>query len=191
MKDLLTIPEFVELSGKKKQGIYQQIKNENSRLFEYVVKQGGKTFIKAEALNFYKEDSPADSQGESQAQSQTSQSESKAESQDSQAASQESKTDSQSQSKTDSQTQSIIDFLQEQIREKDKQLAEKDKQIERIQKLLDQEQQLHLQANLLLLGEGKQAEEQSPDNIVMDSQEEHQEPKKKRNWFARWLFGEE
>ena len=49
-KELWTIPEFAEAAGKKKQGIYEQAKNEKSKLFPFVVLQGEKLFIKREAL---------------------------------------------------------------------------------------------------------------------------------------------
>ena len=170
MKELLTIPEFVELSGKKKQGIYQQIKNENSRLYQFVVRQGKKTFIRAEALQYYTDEAP-DSQTDSQG-GQASQAESKTAGEESQA---------------QSQDHSFIDFLQQQIREKDK-------QIERLQTLLAQQQQINYQNSLLLLEQGKATEEEPPQEqqeVVIEAKEEHQEPKKRKNWFLRWLYGED
>ena len=189
MKELLTIPEFVELSGKKKQGIYQQIKNENSRLYQFVVKQGNKTFIRAEALQYYKAEAP-DSQTDSQS-GQTSQAESKtigkesqADSQGSQTDSQKKSQDSQTQSQTQSQDQSIIEFLKQQI-------IEKDKQIERLHTLLAQ---ANYQNSLLLLEQGKATEDEQPQEqqeVVIEATEENQEPKKRKNWFLRWLYGED
>lgn len=196
MKELLTIPEFVELSGKKKQGIYQQIKNENSRLYQFVVRQGKKTFIRAEALQYYTDEAPdsqTDSQGgqASQAESKTageeSQAQSQADSQGGQTKSQGDSQSSQAESQAQSQDHSFIDFLQQQIREKDK-------QIERLQTLLAQQQQINYQNSLLLLEQGKATEEEPPQEqqeVVIETKEEHQEPKKRKNWFLRWLYGED
>ena len=96
----------------------------------------------------------------------------------------------------------IIEYLKQELAEKKEELKQKDKVIEdirqeaqqdreRLTKLLDQEQQLHAQTRLRL---NRYEEEQSP--IVEDEapKEEviiNQEPKKKRNRFMRWLFGEE
>ena len=129
MKDLLTIPEFAEAAGKKKQGIYTQIRNENSKLFPYVVTQGSKVLIRREALK----DVYGIEQGKSQTsqtqsqisqiESQISQAESQIKSQTSQISQTESQAESQTESQesqTQSQTetgqeQNIIAFLQEQI----------------------------------------------------------------------------
>ena len=188
-KELFTIPEFAEAAGKKKQGIYEQVKNGNSKLSPFVVLQGGKTYIKREALKEVYGIEQADSQ-ESKEFSQ----ESKAENQENQFNSQDSQADSQAQSQADrSQAQNIISFLQEQLREKDRQLAEKDKQIEKIQQLLDQEQRLHANTNRLLAEYREKAEAPQEDNSpapieTEEKQDENQEPQKKRSWLYRIFF---
>lgn len=216
-KDLLTIPEFAEAAGKKKQGIYEQVKNEKSKLAPFVVLQGEKAFIKRQALKEVygieqaesqdsqeisqvsqadsqdfsqgNQDTSQDSQGSSQGGSQENQAESQGNSQESQGTSQAA-----GEPKAE---QSIIVFLQKQLEEKDRQLAEKDKQIEKIQQLLDQEQKLHLSTKVLLMEYRKQEEPQEAQEAApMETteeppQEKDQEPKKKRNWFVRWFWGED
>ena len=211
-KDLLTIPEFAEAAGIKKQGIYQQIKNDNSKIAPFVVFQGEKAFIKREALkevygikNNDSQDDGQESQvnsqeskGESQGSSQDSKATSQDDGQESQVNSQESKGESQgaSQSKEGPETeQSIIVFLQRQLEEKDRQIAQKDKQIERIQQLLDQEQRLHLSTKLLLEDYRKQDNEEQEENGAapiekenQEPQEQAQKPEKKRSWLYNLFF---
>ena len=191
-RELYTIPEFAEAAGKKKQGIYQQVKNENSKIFPFVVFKGKTPYIKAEALKEVYGVEKADSQDENQDSQDFSQGnqahsqESKTKNQDSQADSQDENQDSQgfsqaqSQENQDTQTQaeqekSFITFLQEQLKEKDRQLAEKDKQIEKITLLLDQEQQLHARTKLMLM-ENKQ-EEKQPETIGYKEDKEIEEIK--------------
>lgn len=207
MKQLYSIPEFAEAAGKKKQGIYEQAKNENSKLFPYVVSQGTKTFIKGEALKevygIEQDQSPnsqerQDISKESKEQSQASQAQSQEINQDSQTENQEESQENQAKSQEESQAprgqeQSIISFLQDQIREKDRQLAEKDKQIEKIQQLLDQEQQLHARTNLLLAEYREKAEATQEDNSPAptetgEKQDINKEPQKKRSWLYRLFF---
>lgn len=218
-KDLLTIPEFAEAAGKKKQGIYQQVKNENSKIFPFVVFKGKTPYIKAEALKEVYGVEQADSQDENQDSQEFSQGnqaqsqECKTENQDSQADSQGKNQDSQdfsqaqSQENQDAQTQaeqekSFISFLQEQLKEKDRQLAEKDKQIEKITLLLDQEQQLHARTTYLLAEYQKREAEQEEQTEEAETgaadpqdppspQEQDQEPQKKRSWLYRFFFGDE
>ena len=216
MKQLYSIPEFAEAAGKKKQGIYQQVKNENSKIFPFVVFKGKTPYIKAEALKEVYGVEQADSQDENQDSQEFSQEnqaqsqESKTENQDSQADSQDENQDSQdfsqaqSQENQDAQTQaeqekSFIIFLQEQLKEKDRQLAEKDKQIEKITLLLDQEQQLHARTNYLLAEYQKREAEQEEQTEEAETeatepqdppppQEQDQEPQKKRSWLYRLFF---
>lgn len=210
-KDLLTIPEFAEAAGKKKQGLYQQVKNENSKIFPYIVFRGKTPYIKTEALKEVYGIEQADSQEENQ-ESQGKSQESKTENQGSQADSQDKNQESQDFSQAQSQenqaapTQaeqesSFILFLQEQLKEKDRQLAEKDRQIEKITLLLDQEQQLHARTNFLLAEYQKREAEQEEQTGEADTgaeepqapppQEQDQEPQKKRSWLYRLFFGEE
>lgn len=96
--------------------------------------------------------------------------------------------------------ETIISILKEQLEEKDKQIAERDKQIADFVRLLDQEQQLHAQTRFMLKeyqdkGQKEEVievtEEEEPDNKETEIKpEEAQEPKKKHNWFVRWLLGE-
>ena len=177
-KELLTVQEFAEIVGIKKQGIYQQIRNANSKLFPYVVFEGKRAYIKKTALEeVYKK-----SQG-SQAQSQEG-------SQDSQAQSQD--------GGQDSQAKNIIEFLQEQIREKDReiqeknrQLAEKDNQINKLIELANHAQLLHAATKREQLEEAATQPEPTPEPVIDTApiEEKPIETKKKRSFWA-WLFGE-
>ena len=201
-KELLTIPEFAEKKKKKKQGIYEQAKNEKSKLFPFVVLQGEKLFIKREALKevygIERNDSQDNSQ-ESQANSQDNQGQSQGNSQENQVKSQVDSQESQANSQDDSQAKgqeytekSMIVFLQRQLEEKDRQLAEKDKQIERIQQLLDQEQKLHLSTKVLLMEYTKQEEPQEEQEAAPKDtieQERQEEPKQEKKSFWARLFG--
>ena len=174
MKDLLSVPEFAIAAGKKKQGIYQQVKNENSKIAPYVVYKGKTAYIKKEALKELYGIEQADSQAEnqdsqidfqdSQIENQESQADSQAENQESQtksqAQSQEKQAESQGRGTAEEQEKSFILFLQEQLKEKDRQIAEKDKQIEKITLLLNQEQQLHARTTYLLTEYQKKEAEQ-------------------------------
>lgn len=208
MIDLLSVAEFADKAGKKKQGIYEQVKNKNSRLYPFVVFKEGKYYIKAIALkevygldNFdsqenqvISQESQANSQENSQGNQANSQEEDKVRSQENQGNSQAESQESQVQN---AQEQSIITFLQEQLKEKDKQLAEKDKQIQQISKLLDQEQQLNLRTNLLLAEYQKKEPDQDevPEDKEILNEEKSKQDKdtdksKKRSWFYRFLFGD-
>ena len=186
MKDLLTIPELAEATGKKKQGLYEQTKNKASKLYPYLVFQGSKAYVRSEALTelygidqgetpksqesqVRSQESKAISQ-DSQGKSQVSQDDSQGASQESQVPegepsqeSQESQAEDQGKSQGESQGepqqgQDMIAFLQEMLREKDKQIAQ-------LTQLLDQEQQLHARTNLLLAEyQKKEAEEEQGDH---------------------------
>lgn len=187
MNDLLTINEFAEIVGKKPQGIHKQASNPNSRLYPYVVQQLGKKYIKKEALNeIYQINQPNQPQKSTQS-------------------TEEDKTEQPKQSNQSTETikpinpeadRETIDFyreiirgLQAQLQEKDRQIAEKDRQIAdrdtqivEAFKLLDQQQQLHAQSNYL-------ADKKPIAELEQPGQAE--KPKKKRNAFARWFFGDE
>lgn len=214
MKDLLTIPELAEATGKKKQGLYEQTKNKASKLYPYLVFQGSKAYVRSEALTeLYgiDQDETTKSQGsqvrsqESQGKSQDSQPESQVSQDNSQGASQESQDgdpvksqESQAEDQPKSQGepkqgQDMIAFLQEMLREKDKQIAQ-------LTQLLDQEQQLHARTNLLLAeyqkkeAEADQEEQpEEPDTAgeeVGPEQDQNLEPKK-HGWLYRFFFGED
>lgn len=79
---------------------------------------------------------------------------------------------------------SIIDFLHEQ-------LQEKDTQIKQMQKLLDQQQQLTLQANQQLENLQEQlqltyAEEPSENKSVSDPEEVDKAPTSEKKWWQFW-----
>lgn len=220
MSDLLSVPEFAEAAGKKKQGIYEQVKNENSKLYPFVVFQGEKAFIKAVALKevygivAQSQDNQDDSQ-EKQAENQDSQGNSQVVNQDFQAQSQDNQGESQAQSQDDTpQGQSIIAFFQAQLEEKDRQIArlqeqtkqqaeenkKKDEviqeQLAKLNELLRNSQTLQAQSNALLLGGRQEVEqEEAPqgDFITIEhtEQEQPQEPTKKRSWLYRLFFGED
>lgn len=195
-----TIPEFAEVVGIKKQGIYEQVKNSNSKLFPYVVFKGKKAYIKFEALEKVYGIVPTErqeEQGDSQDRQGDSQDEQEArqepqeENQDRQGDSQEPKQDSQGASQD--QEQGIIEFLQEQIRSKDKQIEERDKQISGLLQMLAYEQQAH-QNTLLQLEEARgntpaEAEAQEQEPIEEDKQQEEApaEDKKDLSWWQKFV----
>lgn len=195
MNDLLTINEFAEIVGKKPQGIHKQATNENSRLFPYVVQQMGKRYIKKEALTeIYQinQTNQPDQSTEANENNQTNQPD-----QSNQSTEPIKPINPQADPETIEFYREIIRGLQSQIQEKDKQIAEKDKQIEKrdsqidekdrqiaeLFKVLDHQQQLHAQSNYL-------ADKKPIAELEQPGQEE-EKPKKKRNAFMRWLFGEE
>ena len=88
---------------------------------------------------------------------------------------------------------SVFEFLQEQLREKDKQIARLQDQLEKTNELLRNAQTLQAQSNLLLLGHTTPPEEeQKEEEPIIEHTEARavpqEEPKKKKNFFKR-LFG--
>lgn len=192
-KELFTIPEFADLAGIKKQGIYEQVKNSNSKLFPYVVLKGKKAYIKFEALEKVYGIVPAErqeEQGNSQEGQGTSQDKQgqrqdrQEESQDRQGNSQEPKQERQGASQgTDKE---IIEFLQEQLRERDK-------QINGLLQMLAYEQQAH-QKTLLQLEEARgnttaEAEAQEQEPIEEDNRQEEApaEEQKDLSWWQKFV----
>ena len=192
-KELFTIPEFADLAGIKKQGIYEQVKNSNSKLFPYVVLKGKKAYIKFEALEKVYGIVPAErqeEQGNSQEGQGTSQDEQgqrqdrQGESQDRQGDSQEPKQERQGASQgTDKE---IIEFLQEQLRERDK-------QINGLLQMLAYEQQAH-QKTLLQLEEARgnttaevNAEAQEPREEDKEQEQAPAEEQKDLSWWQRFI----
>ena len=185
MEDVLfTIPEFANLAGIKKQGIYEQVKNSNSKLFPFVVLKGKKAYIKFEALEkvygiTVKQEQ--ETQGENQeAGNQDRQGESQEPRQDKQGASQE-------------QEQGIIEFLQEQIRSKDRQIEERDKQLTGLLQMLAFERQAH-QKTLLELEEAReklppeaQEQEQKPIEENKGQEEAPAEEQKDLSWWQKFI----
>lgn len=187
MNDLLTIKEFADIVKRSPQGIHKQAANENSRLFPYVVLENGKRMIKREALKeIYQLNQPNQPQNSTDSNDSTPKDnqinpEDSTDSNDStekfNSFNSEDSTDS-----TPHQEQEMIEFLMEQLKEKDK-------TINKLTTLLDQEQHLHAQTKLLLSAyQEKEDKEIQPEK---EEQKEKQEPEKRKNWFMRWLFGEE
>lgn len=213
--NLLSVPQFAKVATRSKQSIYEAARNKNSKLYPYVVMRDNRLYIKAAALKLYQDgshqdsqDSQGDGQDGSHQDNQDSQGDKTAEPR---TASQkfavsgqgqgqgqgqgvnqdygqgQSRQNNQDNTGSAGQGQSFIDFLQEQLKEKDK-------QIERLQTLLAQQQQINYQNSLLLLEQGKATEDEPPQEqqeVVIETKEEHQEPKKRKNWFLRWLYGED
>lgn len=192
-KELFTIPEFAEVVGIKKQGIYEQVKNSNSKLFPYVVLKGKKAYIKFEALEkvygiTVKQEQETqgenqDSQGESQ-DSQEQKQEGQAGKQDKQGESQEPRQEKQGASQ--GTEREIIEFLQEQLRERDK-------QINGLLQMLAYEQQAH-QKTLLQLEEARgnttaEAEAQEQEPIEEDNRQEEApaEEQKDLSWWQKFV----
>jgi uncharacterized phage infection (PIP) family protein YhgE len=82
--------------------------------------------------------------------------------------------DSKLDSKVDNNLNTVIQILQEQLKEKDQQLKEKDEQIKELLKLNDQQQQLTLQANNLLTTSSS-----------ADQTNEEVQPKKRFSFFRK------
>ena len=183
MNDLLTVKEFAEIIEVSTQAIYKQVINENSRLFPYVVQQKGKRYIKKEALKeVYQVEQPEKTTEATNSTEETN--ETNQDKQPFQPFQPTVETDETNQSnQNDPFSKGIIEFLQEQLREKDK-------QIEKLQTLLDQEQHLHAQTRLLLEERNKsqQNEDKEQEEIIQETK--NKKKKKKRSFWA-WLFGEE
>lgn len=193
VKELFTIPEFADLAGIKKQGIYEQVKNSNSKLFPFVVLKGKKAYIKFEALEKVYGIVPAERQ-EEQGNSQEGQGisqdeqgqrqEEQEESQDRQGDSQEPKQERQGASQgTDKE---FIEFLQEQLRERDK-------QINGLLQMLAYEQQAH-QKTLLQLEEARgnttaeaNAEAQEPREEDKEQEQAPAEEQKNLSWWQKFV----
>lgn len=204
--DLLSIPEFAKASGKTKQGLYQQVKNSNSKIAPFVIFKGKTPYIQTKALKEVygieqtgsKENQPENQEGqdrnqESQSKSQEVNQDSQPINQEGQDKNQDSQDGNQAEKTVEEQGIAIISFLQEQLKEKDRQLAEKDKQIEKIQQLLDQEQQLHARTTYLLTEYQKKEEQEKQEETEDDKepQEQDQETDKKRSWLYRFFFGDD
>ena len=192
---LLTIPEFAKLAGIAKQGIYEQVKKSNSKLFPYVVYKGKKVYIKFEALEkeYNKTIIPGqesqDSQGTNQDNRQAEQGENQGGQGENQAEDNTENQGGQGKSQADnneniSATQQLIDLLREQ-------LQEKDKQIERLHILLAQEKQAH--QNTIKLLEEKSIIDNGDndlgeqDEIVIPDQQEQQTEQEKLTFWQRFI----
>lgn len=197
MNDLLTIKEFAEIVKLKPQGIHKQATNENSRLYPYVVQQRGKKFIKREALTeIYQIEQTEQTQEDSKADQSTPNTQPNQTEQSTQSINPinpiKPEADKESIEFYREMLRSMDRQLQEkdrqiaekdrQIAEKDKQIAEKDKQIADYFTIIDHQQQLHAQSNYLA-DKKPIAEIEQPGQI--------EQPKKKKNAFLRWLFGDE
>lgn len=196
MNDLLTIKEFAEKVGLKSQGIYKQATNESSRLYPYVVLQKGKRYIRKEALfEVYQivqpnqPTEPTESTPIQPADNRTNQPSQPADNPNS----------------TPNPYEEIIKMLRQELEDKREEIKQRDKVIEDLRTTKDREiAELHAimyQINknyesdkaLLTAYQEKEKQEQAIEHseIVEEHPQEVQEPKKKRNRFMRWLFGEE
>ena len=186
MNDLLTVKEFAEIIEVSTQAIYKQVINENSRLFPYVVQQKGKRYIKKEALKeVYQIEQPekaTETTNPTGKPNETNQ-DNQPFQPDQPTVETDTTNETNQSNPKDPFGKDIIEFLQEQLREKDK-------QIEKLQTLLDQEQHLHAQTRLLLEEKNKAPQNEEEQNDFVIQETKNQEPKKKKGFWA-WLFGEE
>ena len=52
MKELLTISEYSKIRECSVSAVYKRLKSPSNRIHDFVVKEGGQTFLKAEILDF-------------------------------------------------------------------------------------------------------------------------------------------
>jgi len=144
-KDYLSVSEFSKLAKISHQGIYKQIRNQQSKLQNFIVVADGKKVISRKALELYnptaqpEEMQPAKQPEEMQPVAQP--------------------TEQVAQPKDDDLKAVLTDtitLLSKQLVEKDKQIAEKDKHIAKLDQHLEQSQRLNENNQVLLLKQQEQ-----------------------------------
>ena len=179
MSDKLTIAQFAEVVGVSKQAIYKQVKNENSKLYPFIIFDGKTPLIKAEAVEaLYHTIQPNSTQEVEKVE----------------------KENQPIQPNSTPDFNQILATLTAQLAEKDKQIAKlqeqnaqqaeenrnKDKiiqeQLAKMNELLRNAQQLQAQSNILLL-------ENKPEEAIENKIEDENKAKKK-GWLYNLFFGE-
>ena len=182
MDDLLSIIEFAEIVGVKRQGIYKQATNSNSRLYPYVVLKMGKRYIKREALReIYQIEQTKQPEEETKPNEEPNEENQQEQPEQPKQPDQPNETTSQTNQnnhQAGETEQGILYFLQQQLLEKDRQLKEKDNQIRDLMNLLNQEQRLNAQ-RLLTAQPNEEPEEKQEIEII---EQNHQETRRKKWW---------
>lgn len=203
MEDVLSIAQFAEAVGVSKQAIYKQVKNENSKLYPFIIFDGKTPMIKVEAVEALYHTNQPNSTQEVEKETEESQPIKPNSTQDFNPKS----TQEVEKVETTNQPNSTQDFNQI-LAILTAQLAEKDKQIEKLQEqnarqaeenskkdeviqeqlikmneLLRNAQQLQAQSNVLLL-------DNKPEEEIIETKKEETTKSNKKGWFYNFFFGE-
>lgn len=206
-ENYLSVPEFAKQAGIAKQGIYEQAKNENSKLFPYLVFIGKKIYVSKDALKEY-EDKIKQIVKDEQEKTSEKQDTVKEEKQEEKTGKEEEKEgqakDGQGEDKENQDlTQQYINDLREDKRRLGEVIDELQKQNEDLRRMLAYEQQAHnetqRQLEDLRSKRNKQIELTGEENYIEVNQEEQaedqsqQEKKEEENLnifqrIARWFI---
>lgn len=202
MSDKLTIAQFAEVVGVSKQAIYKQVKNENSKLYPFIIFDGKTPLIKAEAVEaLYHTIQPNSTQEVEKAEKENQPIQPNSTPDFNPKSTQEvEKVEKENQPNSTPDFNQILATLTAQLAEKDKQIAKlqeqnaqqaeenrnKDKiiqeQLAKMNELLRNAQQLQAQSNILLL---ENKPEEAIENKIEDENKE-----KKKGWLYNLFFGE-
>jgi hypothetical protein len=203
MEDVLSIAQFAEAVGVSKQAIYKQVKNENSKLYPFIIFDGKTPWIKVEAVEALYHTNQPNSTQEVEKETEENQPNQPNSTQDFNPNSTQEveKVENENQPNQPKSTQDfnqILAILMAQLAEKDKQIAKlqeqnarqaeenskKDEVIQeqliKMNELLRNAQQLQAQSNVLLL-------ENKPEEEITELKSEE---RNKKGWLYKLFFGE-
>ncbi len=201
MEDVLSIAQFAEAVGVSKQAIYKQVKNENSKLYPFIIFDGKTPMIKVEAVEALYHTNQPNSTQEVEKETEESQPIKPNSTQDFNPKSTQEveKVETTNQPNSTQDFNQILAILTAQLAEKDKQIeklqeqnarqAEENRkkdeviqeQLEKLNDFLENSQRLQAQSNYLLLGD--KPEEQKTDTNITEPEE------KKHGWIYNFFFG--
>lgn len=204
MEEVLSIAQFAEAVGVSKQAIYKQVKNENSKLYPFIIFDGKTPLIKVEAVEaLYHTNQPNSTQEvEREAEENQPIQPSSTQGFNPNSTQEVEKVESDVQPNSTQDFNQVLAILTAQLAEKDKQIAKlqeqnaqqaeenrkKDEvikeQLIKMNELLTNAQTLQSQSNVLLLESKK--EEDKEQQIVCDDTIQTQQSKKKwwQNFFG-------
>lgn len=203
MEEVLSIAQFAEAVGVSKQAIYKQVKNENSKLYPFIIFDGKTPLIKVEAVEALYHTNQPNSTQEVEKETEENQPNQPNSTQDFNPNSTQEveKVENENQPNQPNSTQDfnqILAILMAQLAEKDKQIAKlqeqnarqaeenskKDEVIQeqliKMNELLRNAQQLQAQSNVLLL-------ENKPEEEITELKSEE---RNKKGWLYKLFFGE-
>lgn len=200
MEEVLSIAQFAEAVGVSKQAIYKQVKNENSKLYPFIIFDGKTPLIKVEAVEALYHTNQPNSTQEVEREAEENQPIQPNSTQDFNPNSTQEveKVESDNQPNSTQDFNQILAILTAQLAEKDKQIAKlqeqnarqaeenskKDEVIQeqliKMNELLRNAQQLQAQSNVLLL-------ENKPEEEITETKSEE---RNKKGWLYKFFFGE-
>lgn len=200
MEEVLSIAQFAEAVGVSKQAIYKQVKNENSKLYPFIIFDGKTPLIKVEAVEALYHTNQPNSTQEVEREAEEIQPIQPNSTQDFNPNSTQEveKVESDNQPNSTQDFNQILAILTAQLAEKDKQIAKlqeqnarqaeenskKDEVIQeqliKMNELLRNAQQLQAQSNVLLL-------ENKPEEEITETKSEE---RNKKGWLYKFFFGE-